>query len=216
MPVQEFIWGADNFCPAAKFRFKNIFHNSHENLSEPYKLENLSKDPYDKEYNKSIKQTVLEKQYAYKVNDDVIAAKNVNFVNSLSKIYNIVNDISIEEIITELYRGLEVLRIVFMREAQDIHYIRTGDFERISNEDNKNDIDFFYTELPLHEYFGMRNSFREDIKETIDIEIEGWRINKGYTNRKLKQKEYLDFLHEQEKELFVLRNRMTPAKRNLL
>lgn len=198
LPIQDNIWGADDFCPNTKFRFKNIFHDAHENLSEPNKLENLSKDPYDAEYNKSIRQTVLERQFAHRINGEVIELKNEHFIGQLMKIYKAVDEIVVEDIITELYRGLEMLRSVFMREAQDIYYIRSGNFEDISTEDNKQEIDFFYTELPLHEYFEMRNSVREEIQETIDIEIEEWRISKGYTNRKLRQKEYLDFLQEQE------------------
>lgn len=202
LPIIDRIWGADRVCEtSSKYRFKKIFHEAHEDLTEPQKVANLSGNPVDADYNISLSKNMLEHRMAFKLDESVIADINDNFVPSLSNIYAVVNKFSASDIINELLRALEMLRAVLMRDAQDIHYIRTGNFTEILTNENKQDIDYYYTELPLHDYFSMRNEVREFIQDTIDINIEAWRIKNGYTSRKLLQKEYLDFLNEQEEDV---------------
>ena len=168
---------------------------------EPQKLATLSVDPSDRIYNTSIRQNLLEYRLALRVNNELIENTKDGFVSSLSQIYKIVNQYSACDIINELQRALEMLRVALMRDAQDIHFIRTGNFSEILTDENKQDIEHYYTELPLHEYFAIREEIQEEIQSTIDIEIDQWRIKKGYTGRKLTQREYLDFLNEQEEDV---------------
>ena len=204
LPIIDRIWGADRICETSgKYRFKRIFHEAHEDLTEPQKVANLSENPVDADYNISISKNMLEHRMAFKLDEPIMANVNDNFVQSLSKIYNVVNEYSAKDVINELLRALEMLRAVLMRDAQDIYYIRTGNFTEILTEENKHDIEHYYTELPLHDYFTMRDDVREFIQDTIDMDIEAWRIKNGYTSRKLLQKEYLDFLNEQEEDVRI-------------
>ena len=198
LPVQGSIWGANRQKPNSKYKFTKIFHAAQENLTEPQILESLSIDPCDKDYNISIKQNLLEQRYAFEANTTVLENTNGDFSQSLSRIYEVVSKHSANDILKELQRSLEILRVNLMRNAQDIYYIRTGNFAEILTKENQQDIKYYYTDLPLRQYFEIRNEVREEINETIDLDIEEWRINKGYTSRKLTQKEYLDFLNEQE------------------
>lgn len=198
LPVQDTLWGANRMKPSNKYKFTKIFHAAQENLTEPQILESLSIDPFDKDYNTSIKQNLLEQRYAFEANTAVLKNANGYFVQSLSQIYEVVSKYSANDILNELLRSLEILRVTLMRNAQDIYYIRTGNFTDILTKENHKDINYYYTDLPLQQYFEIRNEVREEINETIDLDIEEWRINKGYTSRTLTQKEYLDFLNEQE------------------
>lgn len=202
LPIIDKIWGASpNSEASGKYRFKRIFHEAHEDLTEPQKLANLSENPVDVDYNKSIGRNMLEHRMAFKLDETVMTDTKDDFAQTLSKIYDVVNPYTAKDIINELLRALEMLRAVLMRDAQDIHFIRTGNYTDIMTEENKQDIEHYYTELPLHEYFAIRESIREELQETIDIDIDEWRIKKGYTSRKLSQKEYLDFLNEQEEDV---------------
>lgn len=201
LPVIEGVWGADRAKPNGRYKFKTVFNAAHEDLAEPQKLATLSVDPSDRIYNTSIRQNLLEYRLALKVNNELIENTKDGFVSSLSQIYKIVNQYSACDIINELQRALEMLRVALMRDAQDIHFIRTGNFSEILTDENKQDIEHYYTELPLHEYFAIREEIQEEIQSTIDIEIDQWRIKKGYTGRKLTQREYLDFLNEQEEDV---------------
>ncbi len=202
LPIIDKIWGASpNSEASGKYRFKRIFHEAHEDLTEPQKLANLSENPVDVDYNKSIGRNMLEHRMAFKLDETLMTDTKDDFAQTLSKIYDVVNPYTAKDIINELLRALEMLRAVLMRDAQDIHFIRTGNYTDIMTEENKQDIEHYYTELPLHEYFAIRESIREELQETIDIDIDEWRIKKGYTSRKLSQKEYLDFLNEQEEDV---------------
>lgn len=203
LPVIEGVWGADRAKPNGRYKFKTVFNAAHEDLTEPQKLATLSVDPSDRIYNTSIRQNLLEYRLALKVNNELIENTKDGFVSSLSQIYEIVNQYSACDIINELQRALEMLRVALMRDAQDIHFIRTGNFSDILTDENKKDIEYYYTQLPLHEYFAIRDEIQEEIQGMVDIDIDQWRIKKGYTGRKLTQREYLDFLNEQEEDVLL-------------
>ena len=136
LPVQGSIWGANRQKPNSKYKFTKIFHAAQENLTEPQILESLSIDPFDKDYNISIKQNLLEQRYAFEANTTVLENTNGDFSQSLSRIYEVVSKHSANDILKELQRSLEILRVNLMRNAQDIYYIRTGNFAEILIKEN--------------------------------------------------------------------------------
>lgn len=204
IPIQSSLWGANKDDCQNKYRFKKIFHEAHENLKNTNNVKKLSQDPNDIEYIKSIRNNQLEERFAYQANPNVFQETAREFQNSFTQITDSASKLHYEVIFEQLYRSLELLRNVFMCEVQDIYYIRTGNFADLVNEDNKELIEKYYTEQPLREYFMYREEVRDNIKDTLDLDIEEWRIKNGFTNRRLEQKEYITYLTETKQEVYSL------------
>jgi hypothetical protein len=91
-----------------------------------------------------------------------------------------------------------MLRNVFMTDAEDIYYVRTGDFTAIEKVYDKEVIEYFYTKLPLKEYYEARSLFIQQMNEDMEVAIGEWRISRGYIGRKLTPQEQIEFLQERK------------------
>jgi len=106
-----------------------------------------------------------------------------------------------EEIVRELCCALEMLRNVFMTDAEDIYYIRTGVFTKLEGVYNKETIEHFYTDLPFRKYYEAKEKFARQLSEDIDVALGEWRISRGYIGRKLSKDEYDEFLQERKENV---------------
>jgi len=111
------------------------------------------------------------------------------------------NEATVEDIYVELFKALEMLRNVFMTDAEDIYYVRTGDFSAIEKVYDKDVIEHFYTKLPLEEYYEARSLFIQQMNEDMEVAIGEWRINRGYIGRKLTPQEQIEFLQERKDDV---------------
>lgn len=111
------------------------------------------------------------------------------------------NEATVEDIYVELFKALEMLRNVFMTDAEDIYYVRTGDFSAIEKVYDKDVIEYFYTKLPLEEYYEARSLFIQQMNEDMEVAIGEWRINRGYIGRKLTPQEQIEFLQERKDDV---------------
>ena len=111
------------------------------------------------------------------------------------------DEASVGDIYLELFKALEMLRNVFMTDAEDIYYVRTGDFTAIEKVYDKEVIEHFYTKLPLKEYYEARSLFVQQMNEDMEVSIGEWRINRGYTGRKLTPQENIEYLQEQKQKV---------------
>ena len=113
------------------------------------------------------------------------------------------NEATVEDIYVELFKALEMIRNVFMTDAEDIYYVRTGDFSAIEKVYDKDVIEHFYTKLPLEEYYEARSLFIQQMNEDMEVAIGEWRINRGYIGRKLTPQEQIEFLQERKDDVIV-------------
>lgn len=108
------------------------------------------------------------------------------------------DEATVEDIYSELFKALEMIRNVFMTDAEDIYYVRTGDFSAIEKVYDKDVIEHFYTELPLKEYYEARTVYIQQMNEDMEVSIGEWRISRGYIGRKLTSQELIEFLLERK------------------
>jgi len=194
------LWIADD--DSRKGKYKTIFRKAHENLEEPDKMADLSDDPNDDRYNQFIKANFLESHLAYKAKN--IAVRNSNILTTINQLQDISDKVSCNDIFEDLSRCIEIIRQIYMSFAQDIYFIRTGEYVNVASETEQISLEQRYTELPLHDYFEDRTCVRELIEEEeLVTELDQWRAAKQYTNRQLLKKEYLDFLVEKQSQVLM-------------
>ena len=182
------------------YKFGRLFRKAKESFVE-FEKESNSPDPDDRAYNQARDENQLSNQIAYrakKIDYSVNYAVQGDF-DCLQYILHIqleAENVSAETICRELDKALEILRNVYMAEAEDIYYIRTGDFADLKMIYDEKSINHLYTELPFRKYYEAKNDYIEYFFEEIEAELAKWRMNKGYVERKLSSEEYEDFLCE--------------------
>lgn len=202
------LWAACSYKDKESFlRFKRVFQKAREEFNEKNQGFEISSNPEDRGYNETIRKSQLSERIARKVmiqTHDTSKIKNdsdYNLVNYINLIYQEADKAEISDIRKDLIRALELLRNTFMTDAEDIYYIRTGDFDSLKNIYNEDTIEYFYTTLPFKEYYETRESFRIDLKEDLDVKLELWRSDKGYVYRKITDEEHLTFLEESKEDI---------------
>lgn len=182
------------------YKFGRLFRKAKESFVE-FDKEGKSPDPDDRAYNQARDENQLSNQIAYKAKKIDYSANcaNQNFFDCLQYILHIqleAENASAEIICRELGKALETLRNVYMAEAEDIYYIRTGDFASLEMIYDEKSINHLYTELPFRKYYEAKNDYIEYFSEEIEVELAKWRMDKGYVERKLSSEEYEEFLCE--------------------
>ena len=161
--------------------FERVFRKAKENMSE--------------DLGKQIVRKVLppEKYFLDEEHEE-----KFNFREFIVDMQQKADEATVEDIYVELFKALEMLRNVFMTDAEDIYYVRTGDFSAIEKVYDKEVIEHFYTKLPLKEYYDARSLFIQQMNEDMEVAIGEWRINRGYIGRKLTPQELIEFLQERK------------------
>lgn len=192
--------------------YGKVFRKAQEELDD----ENdgvFSPDPDDKVYNNAKAHSRLSNRAACKAdsiewlnphkkkNGD---KKSFDFLGYIISIQRKAEEATADDIYSELRQALELLRNVFMTDAEDIYYIRTGDFAKLESVYSKKVINHFYTELPFKQYYEAKSEFVESLIDQMDVALGEWRISRGYIGRKLTQEEHEEFL--QERKNAVLEN----------
>lgn len=85
-----------------------------------------------------------------------------------------------------------------MTDAEDIYYVRTGDFAKLGDVYSEEVINHFYTELPFKQYYEAKAEFVELLTDQIDVAIGEWRINRGYIGRELSPEEKEEYLQKRK------------------
>lgn len=154
-----------------------------------------AKENFDEDLGKQIVRKVLppEKYFLDEEHEE-----KFNFQEFIVDMQQKANEATVEDIYVELFKALEMLRNVFMTDAEDIYYVRTGDFSAIEKVYDKEVIEHFYTKLPLKEYYDARSLFIQQMNEDMEVAIGEWRINRGYIGRKLTPQELIEFLQERK------------------
>jgi hypothetical protein len=183
------------------FKFGKLFAKAKESLDENNQSIRSS-DPEVRAYNKAMHQRELSKRIAHKAKTpETISVKDYggfDFLQFIIEIQKKAEEAPSEVIINEFSKALEMLRNVFMTDAEDIFYIRTGDFSMLKGVYKNEVIEHFYTELPFRKYYDAKEAFIRQFSEDIDVALGEWRIGRGYIGRKLTQEEYNEFLQERK------------------
>ena len=148
---------------------------------------------YDRVFRKRIVKKVNNKVEHF-LDDDYISS--FDFQKFVVDMQQKADEATVEDIYSELFKALEMIRNVFMTDAEDIYYVRTGDFSAIEKVYDKDVIEHFYTELPLKEYYEARAMYVQQMNEDMEVSIGEWRISRGYIGRKLTSQELIEFLQE--------------------
>lgn len=186
--------------------FGKVFRKAQEELDD----ENdgvFSPDPDDRVYNNAKAHSRLSNRVACKADSIELLnpqnrkkgeSKAFDFLDYIISIQRKAEEATADDIYTELRQALELLRNVFMTDAEDIYYVRTGDFVKLESVYSKRVINYFYTELPFKHYYEAKSEFVESLVDQMDIALGEWRINRGYIGRKLSLEEHEEFLQERK------------------
>ena len=193
------LWNA-TFSKNRNYEFGRLFRKAKESLDGENKVSE-SPDPDDNVYNRARVQEQLSHQIAYKARKVEVTPNHSDqgTFDCLQYILNIqreAENASAETICREMSKALEILRNVYMAEAEDIYYIRTGDFTELEKRNGKNTINHLYTELPFRKYYEAKNDFVECFADEIEEDLTKWRLEKDYVGRSLSREEYEEFLRE--------------------
>lgn len=200
------IWRGNSDCSSASLRFQTVFHKAQESLAEPEReseIINLKKTEEEHERIASMQKKLLKNRYAHKAKDISVAANQFNYADCILSVQKQIESVDLSQIQMELNRALEMLRQVFMTDAQDIYYIRTGETDAITNDANREIIHECYTEIPLRDYFNEREDAREELLIQMDTEIEEWRIQNKRTGKPFLRNEHLKYLQQQLETVFA-------------
>lgn len=202
--AHSLIWNAENEDDV-RFKFGRIFAKAKERLDQN-EVNINSKDPEIRAYSNAMHQKELSRQIAYKAKSFESFTvegntSNFDFLQYIIDIQKKAEEASGEVIVRELSYALEMLRNVFMTDAEDIYYIRTGDFSKLEGIYSKETIEHFYTDLPFRKYYEAKEKFARQLSEDIDVALGEWRISRGYIGRKLSKDEYNEFLQERKENV---------------
>ena len=153
----------------------------HEDENRPYLYGRVFREAHESLDDETSKYYAFETQYDGLVGPPNLIQYILDFQSSLQ-------NTSIDSIRDELVRGLELLRLVYMAEAEYILQVRVnGCDKRI-----------------LKDYDKKRKTIQEDIREyDLKEKLENWRFQKPEerTGRTLLQGEYINFLNEWKSEI---------------
>ena len=199
------LWGATS-NNEVRFKYGRLFSKAMETLDDSDNS-SRSSDPETRAYSKAMQQQELSRRVALKAipQQPIEIKSNENdfdFLQYIVDIHRQAEAVPAETICKELNDALEMLRNVFMTDAEDIYYIRTGDFAKLEGVYNKELIEHFYCDVPFKKYYEARNIFVNGSQnalgliDDLDVALDNWRYEKGLTGRKLTTEEYEVFLKE--------------------
>lgn len=203
---KSLLWRAPSYSHEGKdYVFGKVFRKAKEELDDD-NCDNLSPDPEDKIYNNIRAQSRLSNRVAWKVeshewlNNPQKSKENkrFDFLGYIISIQRKAEEATADDIYFELKQALEYLRNVFMTDAEDIYYVRTGDFSKLEKVYSKDVITHFYTELPFKKYYEAKKEYVELLSDQMEVELGEWRISRGYIGRKLTPQEQIEFLQERK------------------
>jgi len=203
---KSLLWRAPSYSHEEKdYVFGKVFRKAKEELDDD-NCDNLSPDPEDKIYNNIRAQSRLSNRVAWKVkshewlNNPKKSKENkrFDFLGYVISIQRKAEEATADDIYFELKQALEYLRNVFMTDAEDIYYVRTGDFSKLEKVYSKDVITHFYTELPFKKYYEAKKEYVELLSDQMEVELGEWRISRGYIGRKLTPQEQIEFLQERK------------------
>lgn len=203
---KSLLWKAPSYSHEEKdYVFGKVFRKAKEELDDD-NCDNLSPDPEDKIYNNIRAQSRLSNRVAWKVeshewlNNPQKSKENkrFDFLGYIISIQRKAEEATADDIYFELKQALEYLRNVFMTDAEDIYYVRTGDFSKLEKVYSKDVITHFYTELPFKKYYEAKKEYVELLSDQMEVELGEWRISRGYIGRKLTPQEQIEFLQERK------------------
>lgn len=203
---KSLLWRAPSYSHEEKdYVFGKVFRKAKEELDDD-NCDNLSPDPEDKIYNNIRAQSRLSNRVAWKVeshewlNNPKKSKENkrFDFLGYIISIQRKAEEATADDIYFELKQALEYLRNVFMTDAEDIYYVRTGDFSKLEEVYSKDVITHFYTELPFKKYYEAKKEYVELLSDQMEVELGEWRISRGYIGRKLTPQEQIEFLQERK------------------
>lgn len=203
---KSLLWRAPSYSHEEKdYVFGKVFRKAKEELDDD-NCDNLSPDPEDKIYNNIRAQSRLSNRVAWKVeshewlNNPQKSKENkrFDFLGYIISIQRKAEEATADDIYFELKQALEYLRNVFMTDAEDIYYVRTGDFSKLEKVYSKDVITHFYTELPFKKYYEAKKEYVELLSDQMEVELGEWRISRGYIGRKLTPQEQIEFLQERK------------------
>lgn len=199
------LWGATS-NDEVRYKYGRLFSKAKETLDDSGNS-NHSLDPETRAYSKAMQQQELSRRVALKAVSQQpkgIESKenDFDFLQYIVDIHRQAEAAPAETICKELNDALEMLRNVFMTDAEDIYYIRTGDFAKLEGVYNKEMIEHFYNDVPFKKYFEARNIFVNGSQnalgliDDLEVALDNWRYEKELTGRKLTTEEYEVFLKE--------------------
>ena len=206
---KSLLWRAPSYSHEGKdYVFGKVFRKAKEELDDD-NCDNLSPDPEDKIYNNIRAQSRLSNRVAWKVeshewiNNPKKSKENkrFDFLGYIISIQRKAEEATADDIYFELKQALEYLRNVFMTDAEDIYYVRTGDFSKLEKVYSKDVITHFYTELPFKKYYEAKDEYVESFNDQMEVELGEWRISRGYIGRKLSYEEYDEFLQDRKDDV---------------
>ena len=186
------------------YMFGRLFSKAKETLDENDKKERAS-DPEQLAYHNVLQQRNLSRHIAkktspYKMYIDEQSKGDI-FHNHVIEILKKAEDAPFKGIYIELGNALDLLRHVFMTDAEDIYYIRTGDFSLLKKVYDIQLVEKYYTDLPFKKYYIAKERHLEQYSEEMMVALEEWRSNNKYIGRPLSQEEYNVFLQMCKKEV---------------
>lgn len=202
---RSLLWAA-NSSDEVRYKYGRLFSKAKEPLDEGDNGSH-SLDPETRAYSKAMQQQELSRRIAMKAVPQKPAEPKVNdfdFLRYIVDIHRRAEAAPAENICKELNDALEMLRNVFMTDAEDIYYIRTGDLSKLEGVYDKDLIERFYNDVPFKKYYEARNIFVNGnqnalgLTDDLEVALDNWRYEKGLTGRKLTNEEYEVFLNERK------------------
>lgn len=203
--ARSLLWGA-NSNDEVRYKYGRLFSKAKETLDDG---DNGSRslDPEIRAYSKAMQQQELSRRVAMKAVPQKPTEQKANdfdFLQYIVDIHRRAEAAPAETICKELSDALEMLRNVFMTDAEDIYYIRTGDFSKLEGVYDKDLIEHFYNDVPFMKYYEARTIFVNGSQnalgliDDLEVALDNWRYEKGLTGRKLTKEEYEVFLNERK------------------
>ena len=206
--TKSVLWKAPRYPHEEKnYTFGKVFRKANEDIDEEL-ADVISPDPDDRVYNHARTHNKLSNRVACQAESiywiffphskENKKSKSFDFLDYIISIKRKADEAKPEDIYAELRKALELLRNVFMTDAEDIYYVRTGDFAKLGDVYSEEVINHFYTELPFKQYYKAKAEFVEWLTDQMDVDLEDWRINRGYIGRKLSPEEKEEFYQERK------------------
>lgn len=202
---RSLLWGA-NSNDEVRYKYGRLFFKAKETLDDG-DSGSRSLDPETRAYSKALQQQELSRRVARKSVPQKPAepkANDFDFLQYIVDIHRKAEAAPAETICKELSDALEMLRNVFMTDAEDIYYIRTGDFSKLEGVYDKEMLEHFYNDVPFKKYDEARNIFVNGnqnalgLVDDLEVALDNWRYEKDLTGRKLTTEEYEVFLEERK------------------
>ena len=81
-----------------------------------------------------------------------------------------------------------------MAEAQDVYYVRTEDYDGFKTEANAQMLDYYYSDVPLEQYFQQRLEEKVYIEDELVTDVYEWRILQGNKDSNLDESQVVQYL----------------------